>query len=133
MQHSASCLAQQAEMKRLHDEYVAKWPNYCRKCGGVGEVTWQENQAPLGSGMVWLEELSDSCPSCLMNGVCPRCRKQIPDNLLVEDDIICPFCKWKLGTAEVCPPAGLEEPCECEYDEHGFGITISGGWIPVDD
>ena len=79
MKHSDGCLAHQVEMKRVHDEWVAKWPNYCRKCGGAGEFIYQENQAPFGSGCVWLETLSEPCEECLGNGHCPRCGKDIPE------------------------------------------------------
>jgi hypothetical protein len=113
MQHSAKCLAQQAKMKRPHDEYVEKWPNYCRECGGVGEVTWQENQSPLGSGMVWLETIVDLCDSCFGNGKCPRCGELNDEDLDVEL-YKCQHCGWEFATRDSgCPPAGLEEPCEC--------------------
>jgi hypothetical protein len=111
MQHTAKCLAQQAEMKRKHDEYVEKWPNYCRKCGGAGEVSRTENQSPIGSGLVWLETLYEFCEHCIGNAVCPRCGKQLPD-----ESGECAHCGWDYG-AEACPPAGLEEPCECEVEE----------------
>ena len=115
MKHTEKCLAIQAEMKRKHDEYVALYPNYCRKCGGVGEVTWQENQSPLGSGMVWLETIADWCESCLCTGKCPRCGEYIGEwNDDEQEAPHCGLCGWKMGDDSGCPPAGLEYPCECE-------------------
>lgn len=113
MEHTAECQAEQKELKRLHDEYVAKYPNYCHGCGGAGVLTWQENQAPLGSGQVWLETLSEPCDKCLLSGKCPRCGGEYTDEDCLKP---CSICGWNFDSQ--CPPEKMEYPCECErrYD-----------------
>jgi hypothetical protein len=44
----------------------------CKKCNGSGFISYFENQSPLGSGMVWYEEIIDLC-QCLDNDICPSC------------------------------------------------------------
>ena len=114
MKHSEQCLKEQSEAKRLHDAWVAKWPNYCHKCGGAGEVTWQENQSPIGSGMVWLETLSEPCENCVLNDKCPRCGDKISWDDVLDLPQNCKHCGFDFDNPEPCPPAGLEYPCECE-------------------
>jgi len=45
----------------------------CKSCNGEGYYHHHENQAPLGSGMVWNETISEECENCLNLGICPNC------------------------------------------------------------
>lgn len=82
----------------------------CETCNGTGEIITQENQAPLGSGMVWLEDISDDCPDCTSSGLCPQCDKEwSEDNIETYLDCVsgvnkfaggefsCPYCNWTWG------------------------------------
>jgi DnaJ-class molecular chaperone len=79
----------------------------CKTCNGTGEQVTYENQAPLGSGMIWNEEIIDDCPDCTGNGVCPQCSHQWSDETIEYyydcidnyriNNFICPFCRWQGG------------------------------------
>ncbi len=87
----------------------------CKKCNGSGFVSYFENQSPLGSGMVWNEEILDLC-SCLENDQCPSCgmfwkNKNAGFNSYCEDEeFSCIFCLWKSTDP---PEAG--EPFQNDY------------------
>ena len=44
----------------------------CRTCRGTGQVSWYENQSPLGSEN-WPMLMYDVCPNCIEKGKCPQC------------------------------------------------------------
>lgn len=79
----------------------------CKTCSGEGISITYENQAPLGSGMVWNEEIIDDCPDCTGEGICPSCDKKWSDETYEDyincvsswkaEDFCCPFCDWKNG------------------------------------
>jgi hypothetical protein len=79
----------------------------CKTCNGEGITTTYENQAPIGSGLIWDEQIIDDCPDCTGNGICPGCDKEWSDETfndyvesigyLRSDDFACPYCDWKLG------------------------------------
>ncbi len=56
----------------------------CQKCFGTGWVYYSENQAPLGSGMTWLEQFEDVCPDCVDAGKCPRCQGELSETDLCQ-------------------------------------------------
>ena len=72
----------------------------CKTCEGIGEVITLENQSPLGSGMIWLEEIVDDCPDCTGKGNCPNCGIVWDDRTfdfyldVVYGKFICPNCHW---------------------------------------
>jgi hypothetical protein len=53
--------------------YDRQWPHSCRACQGTGQVSWRENQSPLGSGTYWPMDMSATCAECWEWGICPRC------------------------------------------------------------
>ena len=69
------------------------WPRYCHTCGGWGTSAYQVNQAPLGSGWHWPEELIDPCPDCAEQGHCGRCGGALPD--IKDGEVPCPHCGWQ--------------------------------------
>lgn len=93
--HNQDCLDDQ----KAYAEYCTKWPNHCTACGGTGEIHWQENQAPLGSGQRWMEDMSDLC-ACTADDKCPRCMgKTVIANPEAGDDAVrCTDCGWQTGT-----------------------------------
>jgi hypothetical protein len=54
-------------------DWEAKYPNYCRKCGAEGYISWTENLGPTGE--CWLDTMSDFCEACVLaiTPKCPRC------------------------------------------------------------
>ena len=75
--HKPTCSyeAQKAE----HDVFVAKYPEYCAKCGGVGLMFWTESH---GEPHLGGEPMQDWCNDCVANMRCPRCAGQV---VAVED------------------------------------------------
>lgn len=117
--HSPHCTA-------AYDRYTlykAQWPNYCKKCGGWGTVSWTENQSPIGSGEYWPESFTDLCEACIGLHKCPRCGHQHPqswNDFETKDDQVtidpCAKCGF---TSEV---HGLPDyECMCwEEDAHQY-------------
>jgi hypothetical protein len=90
--HTEECGERTAIAEQLIAEYKASWPKYCQHCGGLGVVTYQENQAPIGSGMVWNEETAEVCDECIGKGMCPRCGEYISEPWCVNQMERCPKC-----------------------------------------
>ena len=66
----------------------------CETCEGTGFISDFENQAPLGSGMTWLEEIWNDCPDCLGENKCPKCNQE--NTIDWDADILtCLVCKWE--------------------------------------
>jgi len=62
------------QMKAARDEWITRWPNYCRKCSGTGEITYQDDPSPAGISLSGgTITYSDPCPDCTPKGRCPRC------------------------------------------------------------
>ena len=59
-------------------EYEAKFPNYCRTCGGIG--------GHKGRGA----HLPSECPDCFGRGLCGRCAAELP-----KYTAECPTCGWR--------------------------------------
>ena len=73
-QHTKSC----QQWKKAEEDYKKQWPDYCKECNGTGELTWTEDQSPLGSGYYWPEQMWEPC-ICVMEYRCPRCSKRLID------------------------------------------------------
>lgn len=122
-EHTDRCKVHKAKF----DAWVAKWPDYCRECNATGEFQWQENQAPLGSGCVWLEDLSEPCEcwTSVENPRCPRCGATGDQLEYYEDEeeMTCNFCGWNSEKARDVEPDMVcsEWQCTCgipdDYDE----------------
>jgi hypothetical protein len=71
------------------DEYAAKFPNYCRACGGIGGHEGREARTPT------------ECPECFGRGLCGRCATKLP-----KYEATCPACGWRaFNSAEAVPGA----------------------------
>lgn len=114
MIHSLSCIAAQRQIEKKHKEWVRKWPNYCRSCGGFGVNSWYENASPWGSGENWPMQVTDVCPSCLEQGKCPRCGREAWTEEEVENEsLTCMYCGWDDEHPDAVPPETMEWDCEC--------------------
>ena len=114
MKHSTECLKRRQEVEKLRAEYIAAHPNYCRKCGGQGYKTTKENQAPIGSGYYWVEDIMEYCNDCLDQGRCPGCGEKAFTEEEVDKDLeylCCSHCGWT-----------IEKKLPEEYDCWGFCI-----------
>jgi len=84
--HTKDCIEWSKAHKAAAAEYEAKWPNYCKKCGGMRGDTHYENGAPHGCGY-WAMPVSEPCEDCYDK--CSRCgvdlNEVLPDSLLVEE------------------------------------------------
>lgn len=84
-------------------DYLFDWPNYCRKCGGLGyhyypETMWDPPDPDC-----------DVC-ECIASGFCPRC------NHLHDEDWegeICERCNWHCDKEDGIP----EAECHCNEPE----------------
>lgn len=70
--------------------YEQLWPNYCRTCGGLGEIYVEDYECG---------DFTDPC-SCVEQGKCPRCGSQVFGE---EETDTCSHCKWEYGETEGCP------------------------------
>ncbi len=121
--HSVDCIAAEQAM----NAYVAQWTNYCQHCQGAGVLTWQENQAPLGSGHTWLETLSEPCDNCVGAGRCPRCGGAAPASWDDGGEEPCPHCGWNwCKVAGDCKP---DAECYCyEWTDEGEFRDAKAQW-----
>lgn len=125
IKHTRFCKEQFAKHDKIVAEYQKRWPNYCRSCNGWGGTYSQYDPSPAGVSLSpgYILEF-DTCPSCLEEGVCPRCGET---SSLIEldvedgDDIHCPECGWRSDCnchdmSEMwglpCPPV-----CMCELEQ----------------
>jgi len=117
------CIAAEQAM----NAYVAQWTNYCQHCQGAGVLTWQENQAPLGSGHTWLETLSEPCDNCVGAGRCPRCGGAAPASWDDGGEEPCPNCGWNwCKVAGDCKP---DAECYChEWTDEGEFRDAKAQW-----
>ena len=106
MEHTQECIRDMNTRNAAIEVYEAKWPNYCKTCGGSGAVGYYDD--PIGepwSSPQWLEEPCD----CVEDGICPRCGKHAvvwltsleTFNRGIEHDYIpypdtpfCALCGW---------------------------------------
>ena len=105
------CKAQHAEWEKARDAYAAKWPRYCRECGGKGGVVCYDDpgasDCSLSGGLM---EFYEDCPNCYQDSVCPRCGHTVW-TFLDDPPLTCPHCGWTEGNSEHALP---DEPeCVC--------------------
>lgn len=111
------CGKRKATYEREVALYNARWPRHCRKCDGTGLHTWRENQAPLGSGLRWMEEMTEGCPECVGKGKCPQCAGELRE-IDFGDNWLCDACGWEYGAAladELEDPKPAAPECECNW------------------
>jgi hypothetical protein len=106
------------ELQRLQlavrEEWEKHWPKHCPRCSGYGQISWEENQAPLGSRAYWPETFTDVCPQCVDQNRCPRCGADDPWPDTDEGANICKHCEYDLDN-----PDGLPQVIDLpgDYDE----------------
>jgi len=68
-------------------EYTAKFPHYCRTCGGIGGSKPEPGRMPT------------ECSDCYRRGRCGRCAEAMP-----KYEAVCPACGWRaLNAADALP------------------------------
>lgn len=100
-QHTPECLA----VQKQRAAWLAKWPNYCRKCEGDGGFCTPSNYYEPG----------DYAPcECTEMGICPRCGQ--PDLDAESCDGPCANCGWNYNDSlpAACLGCGM-------FDDDGDG------------
>jgi len=110
MKHTKQCLEQQARYKKDIAAFEAKYPNYCRACGGGGAIYGVENGAPWGEGY-WPMPTVDVCGCIEVSLRCPLCGHQHDEGWEGES---CEACAWTWDSQETAPD---EPECMCWMDE----------------
>ena len=91
------------------DRWLDQWPKYCTKCGGWGQITYEDNHGIPGP----TERIVDNC-SCVDSNICPRCG--IQEAFPVDGETVCRGCAWDADDPDGCPgdprDDGYEEPWE---------------------
>jgi hypothetical protein len=84
--------AHYASVKAVNDAWIAKWPNYCRSCGGWG-VHYTPGQYSGPPERCYPEEV-DPCDA-LPDGMCHRCRAmEYTMRFVDKDNPLCLVCGW---------------------------------------
>jgi hypothetical protein len=107
IQHTPACLARQESYRKELAAYEAKWPKYCRSCGGEGGTYWSGSRDEPPS--------VDVCDDCVVQEKCPRCGETVVwYNEITEENVsICPHCQWNCDRPNSLPQPD-DVPCECE-------------------
>lgn len=104
--HTVSCDAARAAARAAAAAYAARFPGYCRHCGGEGWIYFPGTREVQGG--------AEACSLCLELGRCPGCGTE--HEALTEwgtDSFACPACGW----ANDSHP-GEHDGCDCYcYDE----------------
>lgn len=106
VEHSKSCLDEQARHRTEVEAWLARWPGYCEECQGRGGRTIHYDPSPAGVALSpgWMSEF-EPCDECVGAGRCGRCGAP-----MTEADKACAACGWSCGDGL---PVGLDGPCEC--------------------
>lgn len=110
MAHTEECI-KMSERSRLEQEaWVKQWPDYCRKCSGVGGFFF--------GGCGYEPPSWDVCLECTDKGLCPRCKGalQYPDT----GEGPCTVCGWKEG--DDCLPELWH--CDCYMKEDQWTVSV---------
>lgn len=83
--------------------YDAKYPNSCRKCQGMGFISWPATRMDPGD--------SEPCADCMDEGKCPRCGAQHDENWNMDETLtdVCTECGWDPQSGD-CRP---DDDCNC--------------------
>lgn len=111
IEHTQECEQKTEERYKLIQNWRETWPDHCQDCEGEAVKIDQDRH----TGAVDV----DWCPSCLEEGICPRCKFQIfPKDRLEDINTAhpnCLVCGWGQGEqyneGDVCPPPYQE--CRC--------------------
>ena len=116
-EHSIACRRERQESEKRRQDWIKKWPNYCKKCDAVGVHEESQNH-PYGSTTA-TETWTEPC-ECLNNGECPRCGQAV----MTDDVKPCSNCEWNWGDGpeDYCPPL-WECWGDCIYEEEENQIS----------
>jgi hypothetical protein len=92
LKYAESDLTSIAAYEKAVDDYEARWPKYCRKCGGWGGKLGYDSS----TGM----EDYDPCQACIELGYCPQCGEATAEMLEEPgegyyDYFACSLCGWR--------------------------------------
>lgn len=69
----------------------------CGRCGGTGYIIYKDDPSPPGVSLSPGSMLfSEPCPSCLGEGLCPKCGAALGG----DEWAICPKCEWNEEAAD---------------------------------
>ncbi|MEK6860492.1 MAG: hypothetical protein AABY07_00845 [Nanoarchaeota archaeon] len=118
MTHSQQCIKNQAKTEKEREEYLKRYPNYCRKCNGEGGESFSYDPSPAGVSLSpgFMIEF-EPCDTCTEKGICARCGYIYPevlddDNYYQIDDEKCPVCQFEAGKTYPIP----SHECFCYED-----------------
>jgi len=105
--HTAFCVENYARKSLAGLLFEKNHPNYCRKCGGSGLITYWDDPSAAGVGLSGGQmEYADPCPVCIEKDVCPQCGGQM---IFTESDCVSECgCGYKMVYGE---------PVEGTYEE----------------
>ena len=111
MKHTEGCLEYMSKAENMIKEYMEKWPNHCKYCGGWGGSysTYDPSPSGVSLGSGYMIDI-DPCPECCEKGNCPRCGEHILDPVETEDWENCPHCGFDWESPEGMPP---DPECVC--------------------
>ena len=91
------------EAERHNKEWIEKWPNYCRQCGGWGLFLVRGKYS--GPPEHCYPEESYPCEG-LSDDQCHRCGAHAVDFKTIgnQEELVCRACGW------ICGQDGLREP-----------------------
>lgn len=109
MEHTKECIDLTEKQEQLHAEWVAKYPNYCQSCYGVGGFHFPSTQ--------WEPDSYDIC-KCHEDLKCSRCATPMPEEIFENDKKPFPCCGWFWGKNfdDFYPSSG--DPCSCGQEEY---------------
>lgn len=117
MKHTSECEERSKGIREEVAAWKAKYPSYCRNCGGTGVICTPGSSVPYGATSVDLPDNYDPCSVCVEVGRCPRCGR---DGLTSETrgdtstgEGPCRFCEW--DHLEDYPPSHGDE-CICPME-----------------
>lgn len=101
----------------IQSDWITKWPNYCRACGGAGAIHWYEYHDRGYPG----EPMSEPC-SCMDHLLCPRCAAENPgwldDNGDFGDRQVCSSCGWDSANPDCLPEVEDPDPEDFNLGEN---------------
>jgi len=113
MEHTKACIEYMSKLKKARDDYEVLYPDYCHVCQGTGEILYSYDPSPAGVSLspgMMID--SDPCLECLQKGLCPRCRKPVPEwDVDFNESATCHFCGWQYLISLGCPVG--DDECNC--------------------
>jgi len=115
-EHTEACLREFGLWFISYEIYTRYWNKHCRNCRGAGGFySSYDPSAPgvsLASGSM---TDFDTCPTCVDQGICPRCGTK---DTIDEDCTRCSACGFTFTFEEAAPP---QPECYCWETQHVEG------------